>query len=301
MVKKSLLLKYFTENQEKAANAIVVADRCNRNTYQYLLDDKKWVKIINNNRFKRFPESVGEICGIHEIDNVFYVVGNKGILTLNNELYKFPSNEDHWWSTSLRVEKNILVIQSNHGDHIESKLFDTTSKQWSDINIRAIGIKFSVVEYLNQVWIVGGEKNSDGGHNNILNTVQIYDPVLKTTSLSPVKMIKGRVGHKVIVYENNFFVFGGHGKNHYEFLNTVEMYSFEKNKFVMMAPMKTGRSRFACCRVGNLVYVIGGLTSLGKTNSVEVYNLDTDTWTDGENFPACLFDVHACAVNNKLE
>ena len=69
----------------------------------------------------------------------------------------------------------------------------------------------------------------------------------------------------------------------------------------MMAPMKNRRSDFACCRVGNLVYIVGGYSYSKATDSVEVYNLDTNTWTDRKNFPICLNDFHACAVSDKLE
>ena len=57
------------ENHQ-ATKAIVVANVFNEHNYQYLLDDKKWVKI------KNFTKSVGEIRGIHEIVKVFYLVGD---------------------------------------------------------------------------------------------------------------------------------------------------------------------------------------------------------------------------------
>ena len=64
-----------------------------------------------------------------------------------------------------------------------------------------------------------------------------------------------------------------------------------------MAPMKIARYDFACCRVGNHVYVIGGWTTLSiPLKSVEMYNLDTDTWTDGEGLLKALFDLYVCAV-----
>ena len=80
------------------------------------------------------------------------------------------------------------------------------------------------------------------------------------------------------------------------------MFSPVTNKFVMMAPMKIARCGFACCRVGNLVYIIGGVTNGSNiTNSVEIYNLNTNTWKKGKQFPVADFELHACAVNNKLE
>ena len=252
-----------------------------------MLDDKKWVKLNN------FTESVGDIGGIYEINNVCYVVGGNGISTLNNNFYKFPSNEDHFRLTSCRVGNNILVIREFHG--VEGKLFNPTSKQWSDVNIETRRTCFSVAHYNNKVWIVGGSDNF-----KTTNTIQIYDPNINTFSLSPIKMIYARRFHKMIVYKNKLFVFGGCDDDSNR-LNTVEMYSPNTIEFVMMAPMKIARESFACCRVGNLVYCIGGLT-VGRehTKSVEVYNLDTNVWCDGTNFPIADSHLHACAVNNKL-
>ena len=79
-------------------------------------------------------------------------------------------------------------------------------------------------------------------------------------------------------------------------------YSTDANKFVLMAPMKIARYDFACCRVGNHVYVIGGWTTGSiALKSVETYNLDTDIWTDGDDSPKAPYDLHACALNNKFE
>ena len=159
---------------------------------------------------------------------------------------------------------------------------------------------FAVVYYLNKVLIIGGYGCDDDREWKKLNTVEIYDPVAKTQTFVPLKMIQSRQDHKVIVYKKKLFVFGGRGED--GFLNTVEMFSLENKKFVEMAPMKIARSSFACCRVGNLVYVIGGYIGGGdKTESVEIYGMDSNTWTDGVDFPFATFALAACAVNNKLE
>ena len=38
----------------------------------------------------------------------------------------------------------------------------------------------------------------------------------------------------------------------------------------------------------------------GSTNSVEIYNFVTNTWTYGKNFPVADVGLHACFVNKKL-
>ena len=136
---------------------------------------------------------------------------------------------------------------------------------------------------------------SDG----VITKIQTYDPVNKILYFSPIKMIQARMDHKPIVYRNKLFVFGGRD-NDLKPLNSVEMYSPETNNFVMMAPMKIARYEFGCCRVGNLVYVIGGYTEDRGTKSVEIYNLDNDTWIEGVDLPVKQSCSYACAVKNKL-
>ena len=286
---------FLTEEVKQATKEIIVADTNNKLNYQYLLDDKNWVKI------NKFPDSVGDIYGVFEIDNVFYVVGDKGIATLNKEFYKLPSNMIYHWYTSCQVENNVLLIRINYHANADCKLFNTVSKQWSDVNIHTARDHFDVVHYLNEFWIVGGRERDDD--YKITNTIQVLDTKNKKNFLSPVKMIQPRINHKVIVYKNKLFVFGGYFNG---YLNTVEMYSPDTNKFITMAPMKIARSEFACCRVGNLVYVICGYIGNYKySKSVQIYNLDTDVWCNGTNFPIAstlgYSNSHACAVNNKLE
>ena len=113
-------------------------------------------------------------------------------------------------------------------------------------------------------------------------------------------MKEARWNHSAIVYKHKLFVFGGCSKDGP--LNTVEMCSPSTNKFVKMAPMKFPRTDFTSCRVGNLVYVVGGwILGSDNTKSVEVYNLDTNIWSDGGDFPGYEnVKLYACAVNDKL-
>ena len=85
------------------------------------------------------------------------------------------------------------------------------------------------------------------------------------------------------------------------------MYSPLTNEFTLVAPMKLRRWDLGVCRVGNLVYVMGGKIQeydheFGDyhdrdTNSVEVYNLDTDEWRDGVDLPESCSSVFAFATD----
>ena len=271
----------------------------NEYSYQYLLDDKKWVRI------NKYPQLVGDICGIYEINNKVYVVDAKGISTLDNEFYKLPMGYDYCLCFSCLAGDNILVSLKFHEEPF-CKLLDTKNKTVVDFNFQIIRQQktsyFAVAYYSNQFWIIGGrEPNYDNEYicPEPVKTIQIYDPISNTTSLSPLKMVQARSDHQVVVYNDKLFVFGGKDKEHNS-LNSVEMYCSKTNNFIMMAPMKHARYRFACCRVGNLVYAIGGSYKFPK--SMEVYNLDTNVWTDGVDSPGydCHQHVYACAVDNYI-
>ena len=287
------------EDDRTEAKAIVVVNSDNEYSYQYLLDDRKWVKI------NKFPQSVGDICDIYEINNRVYVVDTKGISTLDNEFYKLPSGREYSLCFSCLAGDDLLVFRECYEKPF-CKLLDTKNKKISDFSFQTIMQQetkvFAVVYYLNQFWIIGGKEPNYYDKDNCpepVNTIQIYDPILNTTSLSPLRMVQARSNHQVIVYKDKLFVFGGEEKP-LSPLNSVEMYCPKTNKFVMMAPMKHARSNFACCRAGNLVYVIGG--SYDFPESMEIYNLDTNVWTDGVDSPGfdCHLYLYACAVNNYI-
>ena len=269
---------------QKKPTKVILASSEHGKLYQFSIENKTWSKLGIT--------VGGKVLNIFEINNIFYVVGSQGITTMSpdKQYYKVPT--DRIFFTASKVKGLILLFEHN-GNNC---LFDPINKKWSETIIRTKRSGFSAVEFLDKVWIVGGYERDC---NKILNTTEVYDPVTKTMTLSQVEMVQARRWHKVIVYNDKMFVFGGFGVN--GALNSVEMYSPETEKFVLMAPMRILRYEFGCCRVGNLVYVIGGSDNINQSlKSVEIYNLDTDTWTEEKEFPAAALIVYSCAVNKKL-
>ena len=191
-----------------------------------MLDEKIWIKL------NKFPQSVGDIHEIVEINNVFYVIGSEGISTLNNDIYKFPSNKYYDVCETCLVGNNILVVCNekwyDYNDDVESRLFNPINKQYSNVDIRTDRRYFGFVYYLNNIFIVGGWNGRQP-----LNSIEVYDPVTKTQALSPIKMNEARSYHGVVVYKKKLFVFGGQDEDGKP-LNSVEMFSPEANKFVML-------------------------------------------------------------------
>ena len=248
-----------------------------------------------------------DVCAsIIEIDKNVYTVSDFGNITSfsENKVYKFPSNDSTRYLHQCKICDNILVLRSSHSPNepiIDSKIFDPKTCVWKELKIEVKRYNFSAVEYMGMVWILGGQ-SIENSQRGCTSSIEIYNPITDTLKPSPIKMCCKRSRHSSIVYKDKVYVFGGFNyEGSLGKLSSVEMYSPKSNKFVMMAPMKEVHSSFACCRIKNLVYVIDG--NCNVDHSIEIYNLDTDTWSIGDGFPFSIeigLGFKACAIEHEL-
>ena len=248
-----------------------------------MIDEHRWAEVRN---FRELGIQV------YQTDDIHYFIDKNGISPLKSSPYD---------TITCRVGNNLLAVSfGTYGE--EGFLIDPiTNKSSRKFNLPYRGCS-AVVEFLNELWIIGGLKICNDRVLRTTKTVQTYNLHDRSHFISPVKMLHARDRHKAIVYDGKLFVFGG--ANNGVALNSVEMYSRETNKFVIMAPMKIARYNFACCRVKNLVYVIGGVNDSSNNyletylNSVEIYNLDTNRWGSGVDFPYCenIIFLNACPI-----
>ena len=276
--------------------AIVVGGLNSSELYQYSIKDRLWTQLKNI--------EIKDCCyAIYQIDENIYTVAKNGNVSslLENKTYKFPSNNSSLHLELSKVGNKILMFDKSNDpsrSNSESKIFDPKHFIRKDLKTVVRKIDFSATEYMGMVWILGGCQSY--GLQSV-NSIQIYDPILDILKPSPIKMLCSRTQHSSITYKGRLYIFGGVDDINYEVLNSVEMYSPDTKKFVMMAPMKNARFRFGCCRIGNLVYVVGGRQYLmDNITSMEIYNLDNNTWSDGADFPESMLVSSACAVKHKI-
>jgi N-acetylneuraminic acid mutarotase len=63
----------------------------------------------------------------------------------------------------------------------------------------------------------------------------------------------------------------------------------ENVKWERLAPIPTPRTEVTAAALGNSIYVIGGFDALGQTvPTVEVYDIEADTWTRGPDLPVAV-------------
>ena len=127
----------------------------------------------------------------------------------------------------------------------------------------------------NHLIIVGGYGNG------VLSSVEVLDEnkhLSCNISSYPISVH----GHSSTVTASGILVCGGWRKDCYE---------YRSNSWTMMPPMTTKRSYFGMIHLKNKIYAVGGYDGSRSTNSMDIFESSTRTWTK-QSIP---FDVyHHC-------
>ncbi|XP_010226663.1 PREDICTED: coiled-coil domain-containing protein 94 [Tinamus guttatus] len=111
-----------------------------------------------------------------------------------------------------------------------------------------------------------------------------------------------RFRHAVAVIGNALYILGG--KHYYgarDTLASVYRYRPMEDSWERLASMACGRSYFAAAGLGGFIYALGGSSDqLYCTDSVERYDLATDTWRRCQPLPVALCGHAACALDGAL-
>jgi|GEM_PF-492148 len=140
-----------------------------------------------------------------------------------------------------------------------------------------------------RLWVFGGRGPGSGDNNTVANgfdTVQVYDPATNTwqssasgASLAPLPIGRGGMG-KAVYAGGAFYIFGGEtasgpGATVDKVYNRVDVYRPRTNTWSELATMPTARHGIFPLLIGGRVYVAGGGTKAGFSQSaaLEVFNL----------------------------
>ncbi len=97
------------------------------------------------------------------------------------------------------------------------------------------------------------------------------------------------------------YIFGGVGNQYRS--KDAQCYDEHNNVWIQLAKMKRARSGCSCVAIGDNIYVIGGYTDQSKcgSNSIDIYNIKKDTWTES-SYPMAIKRVNhiSVAVGTKI-
>lgn len=225
------------------------------------------------------------------------------IFMINEEAtvaYDPLTNECYFASVSNKIPKNhaSLVTKENQIFVIGGLYYNQENKesplhsyflQFDHLDCDWLGMPplpsprclFGLGEAENAIYVIGGKEVGEGEKS--LDTVMCYDRhTFKWGESDPLPY--DVYGHCVVSYNGHVYVIGGKGKNK-KCLNKMCAYNPERFEWKELAPMKTGRSLFGAMVYKDKIWVAAGVTDVGLTGSIEVYDPAANKWEESTPFP----------------
>ncbi|XP_077295642.1 kelch-like protein 28 [Arctopsyche grandis] len=139
-----------------------------------------------------------------------------------------------------------------------------------------------------QVFVIGGENNKKIS----ITSVERYDLVTNTWT-NMAHMLRGRCNHAIAVVGKEIYAIGGYddsgddfdGESFGGYLNTMEIYDTQQDKWTAAPPMKEYRCCFTVVAIENHIYAIGGYSDESTLKSVERFDIKSQTWTSVASLP----------------
>ncbi|XP_074477567.1 kelch-like protein 40b [Sebastes fasciatus] len=140
---------------------------------------------------------------------------------------------------------------------------------------------FGLGEAENSIFVLGGRELKEKEHT--LDAVLVYDrQSFKWGESEPLPYPV--YGHSTISHNDVVYVIGGKGDDK-SCLKKMCAYDARRFEWKELAPMKVARSLCGATVHNDKIYVATGVTDTGLTDSVEVYDIATNKWSDFEVFP----------------
>ncbi|KAM9337064.1 kelch-like protein 40b [Symphorus nematophorus] len=244
------------------------------------------------------------------VRNLILMVNDKGAVA-----YDPAGNECFLASLSTQIPKNhtSLVTRENQIFVAGGLFFDEQNKddplcsyflQYDPVSADWLGMPplpsprflFGLGEAENSIFVMGGRELKEQEHT--LDSVLVYDrQSFKWGESDPVPYAV--YGHATVSHKDVVYVIGGKGDNK-SCLKTMCAYDAKRFEWKGLAPMKTARSLFGATVHKGKIYVAAGVTDTGLTDSVEVYDITTNKWSDFGVFPQERSSLNLVSVAGSL-
>ncbi|KAL6097801.1 klhl40 [Pungitius sinensis] len=240
--------------------------------------------ILNDNlRFGMFVRNL--ILMVNEAGAVAYdPTGNDCFLaSLSTQI---PKNH-----TSLVTKENQIFVagglffdEQNKEDPLCSYFlqYDPATADWLGMPpLPSPRFLFGLGEAENFIFVLGGRELKEQEHT--LDSVLVYDR--QSFKWGESEQLPYPVyGHATISHNDVVYVIGGKGENK-SCLKKMCAYDARKFEWKELEPMKVARSLFGATVHKDKIYAAAGVTDSGLTDSVEVYDIATNKWSDFVAFP----------------
>ena len=214
--------------------------------------------------------------GYENIDK--YDAATKSFVTVRSiDTYIFEFGSCNYNEDSIMVAGGYFNYRKTN----RSFVFNTSSNviwKLGDLNESKYGLV--LVNCLGTVYAIGGY-----GDGVCKKLIERYNPKENKWEKLTTSLIIGRYHHGAVSHNELIYIFGGrneHGKAE----DSVERFNTNTSEIELISSrLSVPRLLFGICTLGNDVYICGGLTVLKNTETVEVFNLNTEQFRFGKNLP----------------
>jgi hypothetical protein len=159
------------------------------------------------------------------------------------------------------------------------KNVDGRRRRWVELEAKMNFARqhFTMTILNGNILVMGGQ--SSNKLEDYMDTIEVYDGT--TWKLIPGTLTSQRSKHcTVTVSESSVYLIGGLAQGFDR--RTMERYTLQgKKPAARLENMPEGRNGHACALFGGDIWVAGGWSTYDYTDSVVIYNLDSQTWRAG--------------------
>jgi len=208
--------------------------------------------------------------------------------------FKFP----RYNATAVVFDDKIYLMGGHDGEKSLKvvEMYDPVQNEWSEVqNLRREREALAGVVFNDRIYAIGGQKDNQ----SLINEIEWYDQPSDNWLDAIFDLPYPRAAHFFSVQDNIFYMFGGYyygptrtgykaiqGENGYEWLQIEDL--------------EIGRAYGAATISRGDIYLIGGETISGKTNTVEVFLTESDTYGHCEPITSPRSGLAAVTVDDSI-
>jgi N-acetylneuraminic acid mutarotase len=246
------------------------------------------------------------------LENYIYVFGGKSFdnKVLNN-VERFDLIEGDWDTTavpnfkyprfnatSVVLEGKIYLMGGQNGETALKvvEVYDPVQNNWTEVhNLRREREALAGAVFNDRIYAIGGQKDNQ----SLIDEIEWYDQPADDWLDAIFDLPYPRAAHFYSVLGDTFYMFGG-----YYYGPTRTTYKAipgdSEYEWVQLDDLEIGRAYGAATISRGDIYIIGGETSSGKTNTVEVFLTESETYGHCEPITSPRSGMAAVTIDDSI-
>ena len=244
-------------------------------------------------------------------NNNIYVFGGKTENDiLLNTVEKFDPNTGIWDETTVtpftipRFNASAVVFNNhiyliggrNSSNDVLKKVekYDPVQNSWQEVHeMRREREGHTAVIFKDSIHVFGGAKDN----GDLIDEIEHYDEEDDEWEDADFDMISPRAVHFSTVVNDTFYMFGGF---YFGPTNTTFFLPGSDTLWFNGPQLQTARGNGATAQLGDSIYIMGGETFNGDTESTEIYNLKTQQMSSGPMIFSPRIATTSVTLNDKI-